>query len=84
LKISLKGEYLEGVVEDNGKGMSEVVSNRQTERQPTALKVIEERISLMKGKNGESGYLTIINKADRGSSGTGTIVKLLIPLTNGN
>lgn len=84
LKISLKGEYLEGVVEDNGKGISEVVSSRQNERQPTALKVIEERISLMKGKNGESGYLTIINKADRGSSSTGTIVKLLIPLTNGN
>lgn len=85
LKISLEDQFIEGIVEDNGKGINGLTDNsKQNGKTSTALKVVEERISLMRNKYGQKGQLTIINKTDINRSCTGTIIKLLIPLTNGN
>ncbi|MBS1688059.1 MAG: histidine kinase [Bacteroidetes bacterium] len=84
LKIAVNNDFIEGIVEDNGKGIQASVRTEWQWKAPTALKVLEERISLLKNNNGKGGKIEIIDKASENYPETGTIVKLLIPLNNGN
>ncbi|MGN6567189.1 MAG: sensor histidine kinase [Flavipsychrobacter sp.] len=84
LKISVWNNFIEGIVEDNGKGIHASGKTWRPRKRPAALKVLEERISLLKSDNGKEGIIEIIDKAYENYPGSGTIVKLLIPLSNGN
>jgi len=84
LNISLKDQFIEGIVEDNGRGIYTSAEMPKHSKTATALKVLAERMSLLKDNNGNPGKLIIIDKAEVNSTCTGTIIKLLIPFFNGN
>jgi hypothetical protein len=76
-------DYLEIIIEDNGIGRakSQMINQHHRGHESFANSANEKRIDLLNQYSGKKILLDITDKTDEQEVCTGTIVRLLIPLT---
>lgn len=79
LSLSLSNNMLTAIVEDNGSGIYHINNTvvSAINRESTALRVLEERVKLIKSADGRKGSFTVTDKGLQGD--TGTIIEINIP-----
>ena len=80
LNLKLRNNVLIGTVEDNGSGIYHIHKTvlSTINRESTALKVLEERVKLIKDAEGKNGTFKVTDKSL--TNGMGTIIEIMIPL----
>jgi ligand-binding sensor domain-containing protein len=84
LTVIRENDFLIGIVEDNGIGIYSSCNESgdiEEKKESTALKVLEERLKLIRNKKGQNGCMTITDKRNLNSAEKGTIVEIRIPIT---
>jgi len=83
LTVCRDNNFLVAVVEDNGIGIythMHTPDPQHRKKESTALKVLEERLKLIKNNKGEGSSLKITDKRMENNTLTGTIIELRISM----
>ena len=83
LNISRENGFLNAVIEDNGRGIYSANNEKDTlhnKKESTALKLLEERLRLIKNNKGQNGSVKMTDKGLLNGGQQGTIVEIQIPL----